>query len=84
MTGATISGRDAVADPRELLDRLPMSRFQWGIVAIMIALNALDGFDVLSISFASPRLASPRLASPGIAAAWGIDRAALGLVLRWS
>ena len=74
MTGATISGRDAVADPRELLDRLPMSRFQWGIVAVMIALNALDGFDVLSISFASP----------GIAAAWGIDRAALGLVLRWS
>lgn len=48
-----------------------MSRFQWGIVAVMIALNALDGFDVLSISFASP----------GIAADWGIDRAALGFVL---
>jgi benzoate transport len=31
----------------------------------------LDGFDVLSISFASP----------GIAAEWGIDRAALGIVL---
>jgi len=41
------------------------------VVAITIALNALDGFDVLSISFASP----------GIAAEWGIDRAALGVVL---
>ncbi|WP_394653495.1 MFS transporter [uncultured Sphingomonas sp.] len=48
-----------------------MSRFQWGIVATMVGLNALDGFDVLSISFASP----------GIAAEWGIDRAALGIVL---
>ncbi|WP_443018063.1 MFS transporter [Sphingomonas sp. 37zxx] len=48
-----------------------MSRFQWGIVATMVGLNALDGFDVLSISFASP----------GIAAALGVDRAALGIVL---
>ena len=41
------------------------------VVAITVGLNALDGFDVLSISFASP----------GIAAEWGIDRAALGVVL---
>lgn len=58
-------------DPREIIDREPMSRFQWSVVAIMIGLNALDGFDVLSISFASP----------GIAETWGIDRAALGIVL---
>lgn len=58
-------------DPRAIIDAEPMSRFQWGIVATMVGLNALDGFDVLSISFASP----------GIAAAWGIDRAALGFVL---
>ena len=58
-------------DPRAVIDRAPMSRFQWGIVATMVGLNALDGFDVLSISFASP----------GIAADWGIERAALGLVL---
>ena len=58
-------------DPRAIIDREPMSRFQWGVVAIMIGLNALDGFDVLSISFESP----------GIARSWGIDRAALGLVL---
>lgn len=48
-----------------------MSRFQIGAVAICVALNAMDGFDVLSISFASP----------GIAAEWGIDRASLGIVL---
>ncbi len=40
-------------------------------VAITIGLNALDGFDVLSISFASP----------GIAAEWGVERGALGIVL---
>jgi benzoate transport len=48
-----------------------MSRLQIIAVAITIGLNALDGFDVLSISFASP----------GIASEWGIDRAALGIVL---
>ncbi|WP_025293373.1 MFS transporter [Sphingomonas sanxanigenens] len=58
-------------DPRAVIEDAPMSRFQWSIVATMIGLNALDGFDVLSISFASP----------GIAAEWGIDRAALGIVL---
>ena len=48
-----------------------MSRLQVIVVAVTIALNALDGFDVLSISYASP----------GIAQEWGIDRAALGIVL---
>ena len=48
-----------------------MSALQILVVAITVALNALDGFDVLSISFASP----------GIAQEWGIDRAALGIVL---
>ncbi len=48
-----------------------MSTLQIVAVAITIGLNALDGFDVLSISFASP----------GIATEWGIDRAALGIVL---
>jgi benzoate transport len=48
-----------------------MSRLQIGVVGVTIALNALDGFDILSISFASP----------GIATEWGIDRAALGIVL---
>lgn len=58
-------------DPREIIERSAMSPFQWRIVAIMVGLNALDGFDVLSISFASP----------GISSEWGIDRVALGFVL---
>ena len=48
-----------------------MSGLQIIAVTLTIALNALDGFDVLAISFASP----------GIAAEWGIQRGALGIVL---
>ena len=48
-----------------------MSWLQVVAVAVTIGLNALDGFDVLAISFASP----------GIAAEWHIDRAQLGVVL---
>src|SRR5262249_34930832 len=44
---------------------------QWAAVLVTVGLNALDGFDVLSISFASP----------GIAKDWGIDKATLGWVL---
>ncbi|MEJ2129611.1 MAG: MFS transporter [Woeseiaceae bacterium] len=57
--------------PREILLQTPMGRLQVIAVGLCIGLNALDGFDVLSISFASP----------GIAAEWGIDRAALGVIL---
>jgi len=48
-----------------------MSGWQWAAVLVLAALNALDGFDVLSISFASP----------GISHDWGIDKATLGWVL---
>jgi benzoate transport len=48
-----------------------MTRLQIVAVAICIMLNALDGFDVLAISFSAP----------GIAAEWGISRAELGVVL---
>src|SRR5687768_15823767 len=58
-------------DPRETIAKAPMSTLQIIAVAITIGLNGLDGFDVLSISFASP----------GIAAEWGINRAELGVVL---
>ncbi|HLZ99415.1 MAG TPA: MFS transporter [Steroidobacteraceae bacterium] len=60
-----------MTDPREILDKRNMSVIQIAAVAVTICLNALDGFDVLAISFASP----------GIAREWGIDRAALGFVL---
>jgi benzoate transport len=58
-------------DPRETLLNSPMSRLQIIAVAITIGLNALDGFDVLSIAFASP----------GILKEWGIDKGTLGWVL---
>ena len=58
-------------DPREILDKAPMSPLQMVVVGITCVLNGLDGFDVLSISFASP----------GIAKDWRIDRATLGIVL---
>jgi benzoate transport len=58
-------------DPREIIRNTPMSAAQWIAVVLMIALNALDGFDVLSSAFAAP----------GIAKEWGIARDALGVVL---
>jgi len=58
-------------DPRDVVANARMAPFQKRVVAVMIGLNALDGFDVLSISFASP----------GIARAWAVERAALGVVL---
>jgi benzoate transport len=58
-------------DPRATISASAMSVLQVIVVAITIGLNALDGFDVLSIAFASP----------GIASEWHIDRAALGIVL---
>jgi benzoate transport len=65
------SGMALSADPRSILASSPMSALQVAVVAITLALTALDGFDVLSIS----------IASPGIAADWHIDRAVLGVVL---
>lgn len=58
-------------DPRHLLDVAPMSRAQIVAVALTVVLSALDGYDVLSVTFAAP----------GIAAEWGLGKAALGLVL---
>ena len=59
------------ADPLSVLASSPMSALQVTVVAITLVLTALDGFDVLSIS----------IASPGIAAEWHIDRGVLGVVL---
>jgi AAHS family 4-hydroxybenzoate transporter-like MFS transporter len=56
---------------RQRLDQAPMSRVQIGAIAITVALSALDGYDVLSATFAAP----------AITAAWGVGKGALGLVL---
>src|SRR5690606_34842244 len=67
----TAQADDMNSDPRDLLANSHMKPLQVMAIVICILLTALDGFDVLAISFASP----------GIADEWGIDRAALGIVL---
>lgn len=56
---------------RRDFDLAPMSRKQIGAVAITVALSAIDGYDVLSISFAAPAIAFD----------WSIGKAALAIVL---
>lgn len=58
-------------DPRQVINESAMTRLQIMVVAITVLLNALDGFDVMAISFASS----------GIRAEWGINQAQLGFVL---
>jgi len=58
-------------ESKRILDDLPMMPLQVVAVLLCIALNALDGFDVLAISFAAP----------GIAQEWGISESELGIVL---
>tara|TARA_R110001599_G_scaffold353880_1_gene601983 strand:+ start:97135 stop:98394 length:1260 start_codon:yes stop_codon:yes gene_type:complete len=48
-----------------------MGALQYVVIALCVVLIALDGFDVLAISFAAP----------GITDEWGINRATLGIVL---
>ena len=58
-------------DPKSIIDDGAMGVAQWVAVLVTVGLNALDGFDVLSISFASP----------GIARDWNLDKATLGWLL---
>jgi benzoate transport len=58
-------------DPRDIIDQSAMTRAQVIVVILTVLMNAMDGFDVLSIAFASP----------GIAKEWGIAQTALGVVL---
>src|SRR5499427_9381220 len=62
-------------DPRDVIAESPMSRLQIFVITLTIFLNALDGYDILSISFASN----------GIAKEWGLGgqaaAGALGIVL---
>lgn len=60
----------ATTDIRALLDRAPMSRAQIIAVIVVGALSALDGYDILAISFAAP----------GISREWALGPTGLGLV----
>lgn len=53
------------------LDQRNMTGPQVLVIAIMVFLNALDGFDILSISFAAPYITND----------WGISMGTLGIVL---
>lgn len=56
---------------RRRIDDAPMSGAQWAAVASAFCLAAVDGYDVLCITFVAPALKH----------AWGLDMASLGLVL---
>jgi len=58
-------------DPSVQLRHEPMSSFQLVAVAICVALNALDGFDILAITFAGP----------GIVREWSLGPGGLGIVI---
>jgi MFS family permease len=66
-----MAGAVAGTNPIQVIDDNPMTSRQWIVVVLMIFLNALDGFDVLSSAFASA----------GISTEWGIPRDKLGVVL---
>jgi MFS family permease len=66
-----MAGAAGGTNPIAVVDDNPMSLRQWIVVALMVLLNALDGFDVLSSAFAAP----------GITEEWGIPRSELGVVL---
>jgi benzoate transport len=55
----------------EALSNGPMSRFQWGAIAICVLLNTLDGFDVLVMSFTGKTVSGE----------WHLDSGTLGLLL---
>src|SRR5580692_2775935 len=59
------------SDPRQTILTSPMGMLQIIVVFIAVGLNALDGFDVMSISFASI----------GIQKEWHINKGTLGAVL---
>jgi benzoate transport len=58
-------------DPRAVIDAAPMSRAQVAAVVITSALSALDGYDVLSVTFAAPAISRD----------WAVGKAMLGVVL---
>jgi benzoate transport len=65
------AARPAGVDPRELIAAGRMTTLQLVIIAVLFCLNALDGFDVLAISFAAP----------GISREWHMPPQSLGWVI---
>jgi len=61
----------APLDVQELIDRQPLNRFHYRLVALCAASVLMDGFDAQTIGFVAPALTGQ----------WHISRAALGPVL---
>jgi MFS family permease len=66
-----VAGSTGGTNPIAVINDNPMSFWQWVVVVLMVLLNGLDGFDVLSSAFAAP----------GISKEWDIPRSELGVVL---
>ena len=49
-----MAGSAAGTNPISVIDDNPMNGRQWVVIVLMIFLNALDGFDVLSSAFSAP------------------------------
>jgi MFS transporter, AAHS family, 4-hydroxybenzoate transporter len=60
----------AGTDIRELFDKAPMSRVQIKAIAVTIVLALLEGYDLLSVTFAAPVIAD----------AWHVGKASLGIL----
>ena len=56
---------------RETIDKQPMTAFQWTAVAVCMALNMIDGFDVLVMAFTAA----------SVSAEWKLNGAQLGVLL---
>ncbi len=68
VVGSPDSGGPAVTDIATLIDTLPLSSFQKGIMVLIGGVVVMDGFDVQAIGFIAPALTQD----------WHIDPAALG------
>jgi len=70
----------ASTDPRAVIENGAMGKRQWAAVALTIALNALDGFDVLSSAFAGPGIKQEwQLAPDGLGAVLSMELIGMGV-----
>ena len=58
------------ADPRAILRERPMRRDQWLIVGLCVAINFIDGYDIIAMA----------VAAPVVGPLWGMSAAALGFL----
>ncbi|QIB66911.1 MFS transporter [Kineobactrum salinum] len=58
-------------DPRDALLKAPLSTYQRVAIAVTVMLCALDGFDVLAVTYAAP----------GFLTEWGLNSGQLGIAL---